>query len=190
MPPSSAIAGLYAKVDTTRGVWNAPANLSLSAVVGVNIHITDAEQGGLNVDLDGKSINAIRLFAGRGVLVWGARTLDGNSNDWRYISVRRFVNMVNQSIDLSTEAFVFEPNDANTWVKVRAMIENFLANLWREGALMGGKPENAFFVKVGLGETMTENDILNGRLIIEIGLAVVRPAEFIILKVIKKMSQT
>ncbi|NNE77239.1 MAG: phage tail sheath family protein, partial [Pricia sp.] len=124
------------------------------------------------------------------VLVWGARTLDGNSNEWRYISVRRFFNMVEESVMKATERFVFEPNDANTWIKVKSMIENFLVLQWRAGALMGAKAEEAFFVKVGLGETMTADDVLNGKMIVEIGMAVVRPAEFIILRFSHKMLES
>jgi hypothetical protein len=188
LPPSSAIAGVYAMVDSTRGVWKAPANVSLSYVFEPMVKIDDSDQQDMNVTGTGKSINAIRFFTGKGILVWGARTLAGNDNEWRYISVRRFYNMVEESIKKATEPFVFEPNDANTWTKVRAMIENFLILQWREGALMGAKPEEAFFVRVGLGETMTALDILEGRMIVEIGMAVVRPAEFIILKFSHKMA--
>jgi phage tail sheath protein FI len=130
----------------------------------------------------GKSVNAIRPFIGLGTLVWGARTLAGNDNEWRYINVRRFFIFVEESVKKATSQFVFEPNDANTWVKVQGMIENFLTTQWRQGALQGSKPELAFYVAVGLGKTMTALDILEGRLIIEIGMAAVRPAEFIILR--------
>jgi phage tail sheath protein FI len=148
-------------------------------------------QDGLNVDtVAGKSINAIRAFTGKGTLVWGARTLAGNDNEWRYVSVRRFFNMVEESVKKATGQFVFEPNDANTWVKVRAMIENFLILQWRAGALAGAKPDDAFYVRVGLGQTMTADDILNGFMNVEIGLAVVRPAEFIILKFSHKLQQS
>ncbi len=190
MPPSSAMAGVYAAVDSSRGVWKAPANVSLNYVKKPTVHLENSEQDGLNVDGTGKSINAIRYFTGQGTMVWGARTLDGNSNEWRYISVRRFFNMVEESVKKASERFVFEPNDANTWIKIKAMIENFLTLQWREGALMGAKAEQAFFVKVGLGETMTADDVLNGRLIVEIGMAVVRPAEFIILRFSHKMMES
>lgn len=181
-PPASAIAGIYAKVDNTRGVWKAPAGVSLNYVKAPMVKIDDEDQKDMNVTATGKSVNAIRMFTGKGILVWGARTLAGNDNEWRYISVRRFYNMVEESVKKATEQFVFDPNDANTWVKVRAMIENFLVLQWRAGALQGSKPEEAFFVRVGLGETMTALDILEGRMIVEIGMAVVRPAEFIILR--------
>ncbi len=187
IPPSAAIAGVYAATDRNRGVWKAPANISLNAVIGPAVKVDHREQENLNVHPTGKSINAIRTFTGKGTLVWGARTLAGNDNEWRYISVRRFFLMVEESTKKASAAFVFEPNDANTWVKVRSMIENFLTLQWRAGALQGASPGDAFFVRVGLGETMTEEDMLEGRMIVEIGLAAVRPAEFIILRFSHKM---
>ncbi|MEM9916973.1 MAG: phage tail sheath C-terminal domain-containing protein [Bacteroidota bacterium] len=191
LPPSSTIAGVYATVDANRGVWKAPANVSLNFVMAPSVRISHEEQAELNVDVNaGKSINAIRSFTGKGILVWGARTLAGNDNEWRYISVRRFYNMVEESVKKASEQFVFEPNDANTWVKVKGMIENYLTVLWRQGALAGAKTADAFFVKVGLGETMTSVDVLEGRMIVEIGMAVVRPAEFIILKFSHKMQES
>lgn len=190
MPPSPAIAGIYAMVDLTRGVWKAPANVSLNAVTAPAVKITDQDQGSLNIHETGKSINAIRAFTGRGIMVWGARTLAGNDNEWRYVNVRRFYNMAEESIKKATEPFVFESNDANTWVRVRAMIENFLTVQWRAGALAGATPSDAFYVRVGLGTTMTSLDILEGRMNVEIGMAVVRPAEFIILKFSHKMAES
>ena len=191
LPSAGAIAGIYAKTDNERGVWKAPANLSLSAVISPAVKISHEQQGEYNVDVNsGKSINIIRAFTGKGTLVWGARTLAGNDNEWRYVNVRRFFNFVEESVKKATEQFVFEPNDANTWVKVQAMIENFLTTLWRQGALQGIKPEHAFYVAVGLGKTMTALDILEGRMIIEIGMAAVRPAEFIILRFSHKMAES
>ncbi len=192
LPPSGGIAGVYARVDNARGVWKAPANESLNSVAGPSVQITAEEQENLNVDaVAGKSVNAVRTFTGRGsAVVWGARTLAGNDNEWRYVPVRRFFNMVEESCKKSTEPFVFEPNDANTWVKIQGMIENFLTTLWRQGALQGAKPEHAFYVAVGLGKTMTSLDILEGRLIVEIGMAVVRPAEFIILRFSHKLAES
>lgn len=188
MPPSGAVAGVYAYTDTTRGVWKAPANVSLADVLEPVLRLDNARQDFLNVDATtGKSINAIRSFAGKGTLVWGARTLAGNDNEWRYINVRRFFNMVEESIKKSTYWAVFEPNEANTWVKVRGMIENYLTQKWREGALAGATPKDAFFVRCGLGTTMSSVDILEGRMNVEIGMAVVRPAEFIILKFSHKL---
>jgi uncharacterized protein len=188
LPPSAAVAGVYANVDSTRGVWKAPANVSLNYVDGPTTKITDEDQKDLNVDVTaGKSINAIRSFTGKGTKIWGARTLAGNDNEWRYVNVRRFFNMVEESVKRSTGWAVFEPNDANTWVKVRAMIENYLILKWKDGALAGAKPEDAFFVRVGLGQTMSPDDVLEGRMNVEIGMAVVRPAEFIILKFSHKL---
>jgi len=156
LPPSSAMAGIYARVDSDRGVWKAPANVSLNYVIEPTVQVSHDDQRDLNVDVNaGKSINAIRAFVGKGNLVWGARTLAGNDNEWRYISVRRFFNMAEESIKKATEQFVFEPNDKNTWVRVKAMIDNFLTQQWRAGALAGPTPDKAFYVNVGLGETMT-----------------------------------
>ena len=190
LPPSGAVAGAYARTDRERGVWKAPANVGLSHVLGPSVPLTDAGQAGLNVDPNaGKSINAIRVFAGRGTLIWGVRTLDGNNSEWRYVPVRRFFLMVEESVKKATAPFTFEPNDALTWARVRAMTENFLTLLWRAGALAGTKPGHAFFVRVGLGQTMTAQDVLNGLMIVEIGLATTRPDEFSILKFSHKMQQ-
>lgn len=188
--PSSTMAGIYSAVDNSRGVWKAPANIGVSQLRSLNRNVKDSDQSDLNVDAtSGKSIDVIRDFTGRGTLVWGARTLDGNSNEWRYVNVRRTFLMVEDSCKKATQFVVFEPNDANTWVRVKGMISNFLTNIWRDGALAGEKPEQAFFVRVGLGETMTAQDILEGRLIVQIGLAVVRPAEFIILNFEHKLQE-
>jgi uncharacterized protein len=189
LPASSAIVGIYAAVDNARGVWKAPANVNIENAIGPEYLITNQEQEGLNVDtVAGKSVNVIRKFEGRGpAIVWGARTLAGNDNEWRYISVRRYFNMVEESTKNATEQFVFEPNDINTWVRVKSMINNYLTQQWKSGALMGASTKEAYFVHVGLGETMTEQDIFEGRMIVEIGLAVVRPAEFIILRFMHKM---
>jgi hypothetical protein len=190
VPPSGSVAGVYAYVDRTRGVWKAPANVSLTAVMEPVEQIDFFEQEDLNVDVNGgKSINAIRTFTGLGTLVWGARTLAGNDNEWRYVPVRRFFNMVEESVKKSTSWAVFEPNDANLWTKVKSMIDNYLFQKWRDGALAGSTPDKAFYVKVGLGETMTAQDILEGRLTVEIGMAVVRPAEFIVLKFSHKLQE-
>ncbi len=181
LPASAAIAGVYTVVDSSRGVWKAPANVSLSAVIAPSITVSNAQQDDLNIPLSGKSICVIRNFIGQGTLVWGARTLNGNDNDWRYINVRRTGIMIEQSIKLAMSSLVFEPNDVNTWVTIKSMVENFLTNLWKQGCLAGAKPEDAFFVRIGLGNTMTANDILEGRLILTMGVAMVRPAEFIIM---------
>ena len=191
LSPCGTIAGIYARVDRERGVWKAPANVSIRSVIGPVLKVTHQEQESLNVDPStGKSINAIRVFTGKGTLVWGARTLAGNDNEWRYVPVRRLFIFVEESVKKATEFVVFEPNDANTWLRTKTMIENFLTTLWRDGALAGAKTDDAFYVKVGLGETMTSQDILEGRMNIEIGLAAVRPAEFIILKFSHKMQES
>ncbi|TDD96013.1 phage tail sheath C-terminal domain-containing protein [Flavobacterium cellulosilyticum] len=188
VPPSGAIAGIYAQTDATRGVWKSPANVSVNGIVGLTDDINDAEQEDMNIHETGKSINAIRKFTGKGFLVWGGRTLAGNSNDWRYINVRRLANMIEESVKKACMQFVFEPNVALTWVSVKGMIDNYLTTLWKDGALAGGKPEHAFFVSVGLNETMSALDILEGRMIVKIGYAPSRPAEFIILE-FKQMQQ-
>lgn len=190
--PGAAIAGVFAATDRNRGVWKAPANVSLTGVVKPAVTITHEDQEDLNIPNDGqgKSVNAIRSFTGKGILVWGARTLAGNDNEWRYVPVRRLFIFVEESIKKATEFVVFEPNDANTWLRVKTMIQNFLTNLWKDGALAGATPDDAFFVNVGLNETMTPQDILEGKLIIEIGMAAVRPAEFIILKFSHKLQES
>ncbi|AJQ94241.1 phage tail sheath family protein [Gynuella sunshinyii] len=182
LPPSAAIAGVMAKTDAQRGVWKAPANVALVQVIAPTVDIDNSEQEDLNVDtVAGKSINAIRSFVGKGTLVWGARTLDGNSNEWRYVPVRRLFNMVEESVKKASYFAVFEPNTPFTWLKIKTTIESYLENLWKQGAFFGTTTDQAFFVNIGLGLTMTEDDINNGIMNIEIGLAAVRPAEFIVL---------
>jgi phage tail sheath protein FI len=191
LPPSGAIAGIYTMVDNSRGVWKAPANVSVNMVTAPSVNISAEAQQSLNVDvMAGKSINVIRTFPGIGSLVWGGRTLDGNSQDWRYINVRRTLIMIEQSIKLAARAYVFEPNDANTWVTVKSMIENFLVNLWRQGALAGAAPEQAYDVQIGLGATMTPTDILDGKMLISVKVALVRPAEFIVITFQQQMQQS
>ncbi|MDH3767101.1 MAG: phage tail sheath subtilisin-like domain-containing protein [Gammaproteobacteria bacterium] len=179
LPPSGALAGVYTMVDNTRGVWKAPANVSLNGVIRPAVNISHDEQEDLNVTPQGKSVNAIRSFPGEGTLVWGARTLDGNSLDWRYINVRRTLIMLEQSLKLAIKTVVFEPNDANTWITVKNLARNFLTGIWKRGGLAGATPDDAFSVQVGLGETMTPDDILEGILRITILVAPTRPAEFI-----------
>ena len=179
LPPSAAMAGIYTMVDNSRGVWKPPANVSVNAVVSPAVNITHDDQEDLNVTTQGKSINAIRPFIGEGTLVWGARTLDGNSLDWRYVNVRRTMIMLEESIKLATKAYVFEKNDANTWVTIKSMIRNFLTGIWKRGGLAGAIPDDAFSVHVGLGETMTPEDILEGILRVTVLVAISRPAEFI-----------
>ncbi|MEI8113472.1 MAG: phage tail sheath C-terminal domain-containing protein [Bacteroidia bacterium] len=191
LPPSSAMAGIYTMVDNNRGVWKSPANISLNSVIKPSTNITHDEQENLNIDaVSGKSINAIRTFPGIGTLVWGARTLDGNSLDWKYINVRRTMIMLEQSIKLALRSYVFEPNDANTWVTVRSMIVNFLTEKWKQGALAGASPGDAFDVQIGLGITMTGLDILEGKMLVSVKLAIVRPAEFIVVTFEQQMQKS
>lgn len=179
LPPAAAMAGVYTMVDNTRGVWKAPANVSVAGVIAPAVNITHEQQEDLNVTITGKSINAIRPFIGEGTIVWGARTLDGNSLDWRYVNVRRTILMLEESIKLAAKAFVFENNTANTWVSVKGMIDNFLTGIWKRGGLAGSSPSDAFEVHIGLGDTMTPEDILEGIMRITVLVALIRPAEFI-----------
>ena len=187
LPPSAGIAGVYTRTDNTFGVFKAPANTGMASVVSPAVNITHDEQQDLNVPLNGKAVNAIRTFPGRGVLIWGARTLDGNSQDWRYINVRRTLIMLEQSVKNAAQAYVFAPNNAATWTTVSNTIGNFLTNKWKEGALVGATPAEAFSVDVGLGSTMTANDILDGYMLVTVKVALVRPAEFIVITFQQKM---
>lgn len=190
LPPSGAMAGIYTRVDNSRGVWKAPANVTMASVISPAVNLTSEDQQDLNVTLQGKSINAIRSFIGEGTLVWGARTLDGNSQDWRYVNVRRTMIMLEQSVKAACKAYVFEPNDANTWVGVKSMINNYLTSKWKEGALAGAKPDDAFDVQVGLGATMTSNDILDGIMNVTVKVAISRPAEFIVITFQQQMQKS
>jgi phage tail sheath protein FI len=181
LPPSSGMAGIYAMVDSSINIAKAPANLSLGSVISPSVQITNKTQEELNLPLNGKAINAIRTFQGKGVLVWGARTLDGNSQDWRYISVRRTMTFLEQSIKAAAEGYVFEPNTTTTWSTLKATVTNFLLNQWQSGILAGQSPDDAFSVSIGLGTTMTPNDILDGILKLTVKVAIVRPAEFIVI---------
>jgi len=190
LPPGPTIAGIYAMVDSTRGVWKAPANVSLAGVVAPAVSVSAEEQDELNVTPQGKSINAIRTFAGEGVLVWGARTLDGNSTDWRYVNVRRTAIMIEESCRLALRALVFEPNVAGTWVTVKSMIGNFLSGIWKSGGLAGATPQDAFGVRVGLGETMTQEDVDQGILRVTLLVAISRPAEFVEITIQQQMQKS
>lgn len=190
LPPSAAMAGVYTMVDNNRGVFKAPANVSIGSVVRPAVNLTNDEQEDLNVPLNGKAVNAIRTFPGQGVLVWGARTLDGNSLDWRYINVRRTVIFIEQSIKYAMTPYVFEPNTAATWTTVKAMIANFLTNIWKQGGLAGAKPDDAFSVDIGLGITMTPIDILDGYMRVTVKVALTHPAEFIVLTFDQQMQQS
>lgn len=190
MPPSAAIAGSYSMVDATFNVGKSPANISLGSVVSPVVNINSDDQEDMNTPLNGKAINAIRSFTGKGTLVWGARTLDGNSQDWKYISVRRTMTFIEQSIKSSVEAFVFSPNNSTTWSTLRASVSNFLNNQWIGGLLVGSSPDQAYEIEIGLGSTMTSNDILDGILKMTIKVAIVRPAEFIVLTFEQKQQES
>ena len=187
LPPSGGMAGVYARMDNLRGVFKAPAGTGIIGAVRPAVNITNDTQQDMNVPLDGKAINAIRSFPGNGILVWGARTLEGNSQDFRYINVRRTLIMLEQSISIAAQAYVFEPNNSSTWTNVRGTIENFLTNQWKAGALVGATPIEAFDVAVGLNTTMTGNDVLDGYMNVTVRVAIVRPAEFIVITFQQKM---
>lgn len=177
IPPSGAIAGIYARSDTERGVHKAPANEVIRNVTELEFAITTAEQDILNP----KGINCIRAFDGRGIRVWGARTISSDAS-WKYVNIRRLFLFLEESIDESTQWVVFEPNDQKLWARVVQTVSNFLIRVWKDGALMGNTPDEAFFVKCDR-TTMTQDDIDNGRLVVVIGVAPVKPAEFVIFKI-------
>ncbi|MBL7827873.1 MAG: phage tail sheath family protein [Saprospiraceae bacterium] len=177
-PPCGAIAGIYVYTDQQSGVQQAPANVGVAGADRVAVIIKDTEQVDLNMPVSGKAVNAIRAFP-QGILVWGARTLDGNSQDWRYINVRRTVIYIEQSIQTVSVSYVFEPNIQATWINVRSSIEGFLINLWQSGVFAGSSPSEAFKVQVGLGSTMTQQDILDGLMRVTVLVAIMHPAEFI-----------
>lgn len=179
MPPSGLMAGVWTKSDGLNGVWNAPANIALASVSGPLYNMSDAEQSGFNVPLNGQAIDILRAQPGRGTVVWGARTLDGNSNDYRYVQVRRTLIYVEQSIKTALQSYVFAANDATTWATVTASITSFLTGLWQQGGLMGAKPTDAFTVSCGLGQTMTPQNVLDGYMIVAVTLQMIHPAEFI-----------
>lgn len=182
IPPSGHIIGVYARTDTSRGVWKAPANEMIQGIRGLQVNLTRGEQDILNP----RHINCQRNFQdnNRGIRVWGARTLSSDP-EWRYINVRRLFLMVEKSIERGMQWAVFEPNDMNLWAAVRRSVNGFLNTLWRDGALEGAKPEEAFFVRADR-TTMTQDDIDNGRLIVLVGIAPVKPAEFVIFRISHK----
>ena len=182
VPPSGAIAGIYAMQDRTKGVWKAPANLQVKGITKTSVTISQSQQTAISQPTDGKSLNPILPVSGKGISVWGARTLAGNDSEWKYVPVRRLAIMMEQSIRKSMDQAVFEPNDANTWAGVKATISPYLNSLWRQGAMQGANTNQAYFVKCGLGETMTAQDIQEDKLIIEVGFAPQQPAEFIIIR--------
>lgn len=181
LPPSGAMAGIYGRTDHSRGVHKAPANEVLRNCTGLSVNYNDAEQGKLNP----KGINLIRALPGQGIRVWGARTCSSDGN-WKYINVRRLFIFIEESIRANTNWAVFEPNDEMLWSRVEGTIRVFLTTQWRNGALVGSTADEAFFINIGKS-TMTEDDILNGRLICVIGVAPVRPAEFVVFRITQKM---
>ena len=181
LPPSGAIAGVYARIDSALGVHTAPANTGINSALAPVVSISSEEQEDLNLPADGMAVNAIRVLPGRGMLIWGARTLDGNSQDWRYVNVRRTVIMLEQSIRAAMQACMFEPNTSLTRVTVQSMIERFLTDLWKEGALMGAKPEDAYQVSVGSAVATTGIGGPDGYMVVSIKVSLVRPAEFIVI---------
>jgi uncharacterized protein len=187
MPPSSAIAGVYAMTDRTRNVWKAPANVGLNMVQMPMLNITRDFNDNLNSPDDGKAVNAIRKFTGKGIKVWGGRTLHANDLNWRFVNVRREVTWIEDSIKNALLNMVFEPNNANTWTKAKAMTENFLSLIWRQGGLAGAKAEDAFQVNIGINSTMTPEEVAEGIMILEVVLVPPRPAEVIVLRVSQKL---
>jgi phage tail sheath protein FI len=183
IPPGGAVCGIYALTDNTRGVFKAPANETVAGAIDLEYDINQGTQEVLNP----MGANVIRRFPGRGIRVWGARTMSSDPL-WKYVNVRRLFIFLEASIYNSTQWVVFEPNDQRLWARVKQTVTLFLRTQWREGALFGAKEEEAFSVAVGR-ETMTEDDILNGRLIIEIGVAPVRPAEFVIFRIFQKTQE-
>jgi phage tail sheath protein FI len=177
LPPSGFVAGIYARTDLTRGVSKAPANEVIELAIGLQTILDDTQQDTLNQ----LGINTLRFFAGRGYRVWGARTITSDP-EWKYVAIRRYFAYLEHSIDNGTQWVVFEPNGEPLWATVRETISDFLFKEWRSGALMGNKPDEAYFVKCDRS-TMTQNDIDNGRLIVLIGVAALRPAEFVIFRI-------
>ena len=179
VPPCGHMLGVWSRTDESRGVYKAPANETPRGVTGLAYDVNFREQELLNP----KGINCIRSFPNRGIKIWGARTLvEPAITEWRYISVRRLMSYIEKSIELGTQWVVFEPNDEDLWARVRRTVSNFLERLWRDGALFGGTPEEAFFVRCD--ETInTETTMMLGRLYIEVGVRPVRPAEFVIFRI-------
>jgi len=184
-PPSGMLAGIWAESDMQSGVWNAPANLALMSVDAPLYNMSDDQQSGFNVPANGQAINVLRAQPGRGTVVWGARTLDGNSNDYRYVHVRRTLIYVEQSLKAVLRSYAFAANDALTWENVKASISSFLTGLWRQGGLVGAS--DAFAVSCGLGTTMTSQDILDGYMIVAVRFQMIRPAEFMELTFVQAM---
>jgi len=177
IPPGGHVVGIYARSDIERGVHKAPANEVVRGISDIQLQVTKGQQDILNP----KGINVIRYFPGRGNLVWGARTVSRDP-DWKYVNVRRLFIFVEESIEEATQWVVFEPNDEPLWARVRRSVSDFLTRLWMDGMLQGRTKEEAYFVRCDR-TTMTQADIDNGRLIMLIGIAPVKPAEFVIFRI-------
>ena len=184
VPPCGHMAGIYARVDVERGVHKAPANEYIAGITSLQVQVNTGQQEILNP----RGVNVIRSFPGRGNLVWGARTISKDPM-WKYINVRRLFIFVEKSVKRSMQWAVFEPNNEKLWSRVKTSLTEFLTTVWKSGALMGTKPEEAFFVKVDRS-TMTQNDLDNGRLIVVIGIAPTKPAEFVIFRFVQWQSGT
>jgi phage tail sheath protein FI len=180
LPPSGFIAGIYARTDNDRGVWKAPANEVVRGALRFELELNQGQQEVLNPE----GINCLRFFLGRGYRVWGARTASSDP-EWKYVNVRRYFIFLERSIDRSTQWAVFEPNGQRLWANIRDTVEAFLYNQWRSGALLGGTPAEAYFVRCDRS-TMTQNDLDNGRLVCEVGVAALKPAEFVIFRIGQK----
>jgi phage tail sheath protein FI len=183
-PPGGHVLGIYARTDTERGVFKAPANEIVRGALSLEFDMTEATQESLNP----KGVNTIRSFPGRGIRVWGARTLASDA-PWKYVSVRRYFIFLERSIYEGTQWVVFEPNDDRLWPRVIDTIRQFLSAQWRQGALLGRTEQQAFFIRCDR-TTMTQDDIVNGRLICEIGVAPVRPAEFVVFRIFQHTAES
>ena len=180
VPPSGAVCGIYARTDIERGVWKAPANETITGAIGLERDVRFGEQEILNP----LGINCVRALPNRGIRVWGARTISSDP-EWKYVNVRRYFLYLEASIDRGTQWAVFEPNGEALWANVRSTVSDFLYNEWVSGALLGTKPEEAFFVRCDR-TTMTQNDLDNGRLVCLVGVAALKPAEFVIFRIGQK----
>jgi hypothetical protein len=177
-PPSGHMAGLWAQTDSTRGVHKAPANLPIRGAIGLTKIVSRAEHDGLNK----YGVNVIRFFSREGIRVWGARTLAGEDSNWKYLNVRRLFAMIEESIAISTRWVIFEPNDTPLWNDLKRDIGNFLRVIHSQGALAGDRPEQAFFVKCDR-ETNPPEIVDLGQVVVVVGIAPVKPAEFLIIRI-------
>lgn len=190
LPPSAAMAGLYAMVDNTYGIWKAPANVPVNYVISPSEYINDAQQEELSLPMDGKAVNVIRAFPGEGVKVWGARTLDGNSQQWRYVNVRRTMMFLEESVRNVLKAYVLEPDQRATLKGAKFAIDDLLHRVWERGGLAGSSPEEAYEIHVEPGETMTERDLLDGMMRITLSVAVTHPGEFFDITIEQQMKRS